>query len=122
MERIKRVEATVQALGLSEEAMAHLLGTARICAVLAEDRGENPELAYIAGLLHDVVYFLTGNHTNHARRGAAWAEKMLRNLGGFEENEIRTIHNAVYLHGDKTVVHGPFVQLLKEADVLQKGD
>ena len=119
MERIKRVEAAVEALGLSEDAMAHLLGTAGICAALAEDRGENPELAYIA-LLH-VVLYMTDSHVNHARRGAAWAENTLRGLGCFAEKEIRVIHNAIYLHSDKHVCHGPFAQLLKEADVLQKG-
>lgn len=121
MERIKRVEAAVEALGLSEDAMAHLLGTAGICAALAEDRGENPELAYIAGLLHDVILYMTDSHVNHARRGAAWAENTLRGLGCFAEKEIRVIHNAIYLHSDKHVCHGPFAQLLKEADVLQKG-
>lgn len=100
--------------------MAHLLGTARVCSQLAENRGENPELAYIAGLLHDVAFYLSGSHVNHARRSAAWAEKTLRELGCFEEDEIRIIHGAIYLHSDKTVVHGPFAQLLKEADVLQK--
>ena len=121
MERIERVEAAVEALGLSEDAMAHLLGTAGICAALAEDRGENPELAYIAGLLHDVVLYMTDSHVNHARRGAAWAENTLRGLACFEEKEIRIIHDAIYLHSDKHVLHGPFAQLLKEADVLQKG-
>lgn len=120
MDRIRRVEAAVKALGLSEQAMTHLLGTARICTRLAEDRGENPELAYIAGLLHDVVFYRNGSPVNHARLGAAWAEKLLRQLGGFEEGELRAVHNAIYLHSDKHVVHGSFAQLLKEADMLQK--
>ena len=120
MERIKRVEAAVNALHLSEHAMVHLLGTARICAQMAEERGENPELAYIAGLLHDIVAYRNGSSLNHARLGAAWAEKLLRQLGGFDEAEIRVIFDAIYLHSDKTVTHGPFAQLLKEADILQK--
>jgi len=120
MERIKRVEAAVEALHLSERSMNHLLGTARICTQLAEIRGEDPELAYIAGLLHDVTFYLTGSSVNHARRSATWAENLLRELGCFGEDEIRLIHGAIYLHSDKMVVHGPFAQLLKEADLLQK--
>lgn len=120
MERIKRVEMAVEALQLPEYAMTHLQGTALICARLAQARGENPELAYIAGLLHDVAACRNGSALNHARLGAAWAEKLLRQLGGFAEAEIRVIHDAIYLHSDKTVVHGPFAQLLKEADVRQK--
>lgn len=120
MERTKRVEAAVEALGLSEQAMAHLVGTARICAVLAQLRGQPRELAYIAGLLHDIAFYRTGSPINHARRGAAWAENKLRELGCFEESEIRIIHNAIYLHSDKNVVHGPMAEILKEADLLQK--
>ena len=119
MERIKRVEMAVEALQLPEYAMTHLQGTALICARLAQARGENPELAYIAGLLHcGHDHVLRMGH--HARLGAAWAEKLLRQLGGFAEAEIRVIHDAIYLHSDKTVVHGPFAQLLKEADMRQK--
>ena len=120
MERIRRLEAAVEALGLSGLEMAHLKGTARICAELAEERGENSELCYIAGLLHDVALYLTGSPINHAHRSAAWAENTLHTLGCFEEAEIRRIHGAIYLHSDKNVVHEPFAQLLKEADVLQK--
>ena len=119
-DRIRRVEAAVEALLLSAHAMAHLRGTAFICARLAESRGENPELAYIAGILHDVIFYLTGSSINHARRGAQWAEDLLRELGCFEEEEIRIIHGAIYLHSDKTVVHGPIAEILKEADLLQK--
>ena len=120
MERIKRVEAAVEALRLPERAMAHLQGTARICTQLAKQRGENPELAYIAGFLHDVTFYLTGSAVNHARRGAQWAEDLLGEMGCFGEDEIRTIHGAIYLHSDKTVVHGPMAEILKEADLLQK--
>lgn len=120
VERIKRVEAAVSELRLPEHAMVHLQGTARICAQLAEKRGENPELAYIAGLLHDIAAYQNGSSLNHARLGAARAEKLLRQLGDFGEAEIRVICDAIYLHSDKTVVHGPFAQLLKEADLLQK--
>ncbi len=120
MGRIERVEVALEALHLPEHAMAHLRGTAFICARLAEKRGENPELAYIAGILHDVTFYLTGSSINHARRSAQWAEALLRELGCFEEDEIRIIHGAIYLHSDKTVVHGPMAEILKEADLLQK--
>ena len=119
-DRIRRVEAAGEVLRLPEHAMVHLRGTAFICARLAESRGENPELAYIAGILHDVIFYLTGSAVNHARRGAQWAEDWLRELGCFEEDEIRIIHGAIYLHSDKTVVHGPMAEILKEADLLQK--
>ena len=119
-DRIRRIESAVDALGLLEQELAHLKGTARICAELAEKQGENPELCYIAGFLHDMMLYLTGSTINHAHRSAAWAENTLRLLGCFEEEEIRIIHGAIYLHSDKTVVHGPMAEILKKADLLQK--
>ena len=120
MERVKRVKAAVDALGLPQAAMAHLIGTAQICARLAKQRQQPEELAYIAGLLHDVVLYSGGSPINHARRGAAWAENTLRVLGCFGETEIRAVHGAIYLHSDKSVVHGPLAEILKQADLLQK--
>ena len=120
MERIEMVKTALDALQLSQEALAHLLGTAQICGKLAQERGENRELAVIAGLLHDVSFYLTGSPVNHARRSAAWAENTLRVLACFGEEEIRQIHGAIYLHSDKETVHGPLAQILKEADILQK--
>lgn len=120
MERIEQVRAAVEKLRLSPEAVRHLYGTADLCAELAIARGENGELAYLAGLLHDVSFYLTGSAVNHARRGAAWAEALLREQGGFSEEEIRKIHGAIYLHSDKSTVHGPLAELLKEADLLEK--
>lgn len=120
MNRVEQVKAIVDALQLPEDAMQHLYGTARYCAILAEKRGENTELAQIAGMLHDIVLFLSGSHINHARRSAQWAENLLRDLDCFTEEEIKKIRAAIYLHSDKEIVHDSFAELLKEADIMEK--
>ena len=49
----------------------HLLGTAHFAAMLAMKRGADSEAAELAGLLHDISTYLTGEHEDHARKGAA---------------------------------------------------
>lgn len=120
MERAKKVKELLRSQNLSREGREHLYGTAELCAQLARSRGENEELAFIAGLLHDIVFYLSGSPVNHARRSAAWAEQQLRQMGCFTEAEIRAVHGAIYLHSHKDMVHGPLAELLKEADTAQK--
>ena len=120
MDRISRVKSLLDALHLPVFAMEHLLETADYCLKLAELRGENGELACIAGLLHDVMFYLSGSPLNHARRSADWAWEQLRELGCFDEEELKQIHGAIYLHSDKDIVHGPLEEILKDADILQK--
>lgn len=48
----------------------HLLGTAHFAAMLAMKRGADSEAAELAGLLHDISTYLTGNGEDHARKGA----------------------------------------------------
>ena len=60
MNRIGEVRKHVNAFFLRNNEMPpvfpHLVGVSRICVLLAVKRGENVELAHIAGLLHDIAY------------------------------------------------------------------
>ena len=118
----RRVEAVVEQMSDAGErrmAFAHLNGVAQGCALLALRRGEDAELAIVAGLLHDIHTYATGNPIDHAHQGARMAGEVLNGLGMFEEAEIQTIRLAIYRHSDKAVVHRPFDEILKDADVLQ---
>jgi len=87
---------------------------------LAHLRGLDSELAGVAGMLHDVASFESGDPTDHGRRGAERAGDILRESGHFTEAEITIIQSAIAHHSDKASVHGPFEELLKDADVLQR--
>lgn len=101
------------------EASSHLFGVAQNAALLAGMRGQNVELAYIAGLLHDLYKFTTGNVYRHAEEGAAFAKPLLRDSALFSEKEIETLCGAIYYHSDKAHRHLPFDEVLKDADVMQ---
>ena len=97
----------------------HLYGVAQACAFLALKRGLDPELGMIAGMLHDVWRYKTGDPMDHATLGSAEARTILLELGCFTQEEIDAVSQAVFHHCDKAAVHGDFDELLKDADVLQ---
>lgn len=101
-----------------KSAYMHLYGVAQNCALLAMKRGQNVELAVIAGLLHDIYTYETKNAYNHAYKGSLRARTILRGMGVFSVEEIEVVAHAIYYHSDKQTVHAPMDEILKDADVL----
>lgn len=109
----------------------HIHAVSYACALIALKRGENAELATMAGLLHDIaslrnhdiepfkIHGLTPE--NHAGKGAEIALEILLelNITSSQENEI--ICNAIRKHSDKDVIDTPFDEVLKDADVFAHG-
>lgn len=98
---------------------AHLQGVASIGQVLAIKRGLNPEIAAVAGLLHDIYTYRTGLTELHAHNGEEEARVILRDSGVFTEEEQSITRSAIRKHSDKSLVDGPYDELLKDADVLE---
>ena len=98
--------------------ISHMYGTARFCTLLAMKRNLNVELATTCGMLHDIYYMSGGTDGNHAEMGAVQAEAILKATGLYGEDEMAAIVSAVLNHSDKNVVHGPYDELLKDADVM----
>ncbi len=97
----------------------HLYGVSAAAALLALRRGQDAELAAVAGMLHDLATYETGMSDDHATRGARRAREVLRSLEAFTDVEIEAVRSAVAHHSDKAAVHDAFSELLKDADVLQ---
>lgn len=100
------------------KAAGHLYGVSMSAQLLAQKRGENTELAGIAGLLHDLYAYESGSYEDHAHKGADLAREILCKLDitTSEENDI--ICNAIYHHDDKASVDGPMDEILKDADAM----
>ena len=98
------------------KAVAHLHGVALAAAILAKKRGENAELATMAGLLHDLWAYKSGSYDDHAHLGAEYARKVLGELTTPEETDI--ICSAIYHHDGKAEVDVPMDETLKDADVI----
>lgn len=97
---------------------SHLYGVSHFCTLLALRRNLNVEIARSCGMLHDICPVLTGSYDNHAIKGAEQAESLLKSLKLYNEDEIAIITTAVLRHSDKNIVHEPYDELLKDADVM----
>ena len=125
LDRTERVRQVVDEIlrrqpheSYQRDGFVHLYGVAQACALLALVRGLDAELGTIAGMLHDLATYKTGDLTDHGRRSAVLAREILSDLGCFTEGEIATICGAIAHHSIKGEVHGAHDELLKDADVL----
>lgn len=100
-------------------ATQHLHGVSEISIMLAKKRGLQPELAGVAGIMHDLYSLTTYLTKFHDQNGAEMIRPMLRDMKLFDSEEQRTIVSAVFHHCDKEGMHGAYEELLKDADVLQ---
>jgi uncharacterized protein len=100
-------------------AYLHLYGVSLACALIALKRGENVELATMAGMLHDLHTYKTGNHQNHAVLGALLAKEVLGQLQITTPDETAVICSAIHNHSTKTNTFSSFDEVLLDADVMQ---
>ena len=96
---------------------AHMQGVSSWSAVLALKRGLNPEIAAVAGLLHDIYTYRTGLTKLHAYNGEEEARVILRDSDLFSLEEQALIRSAIRKHSDKKVIDGEYDELLKDAEI-----
>ena len=122
MSRIKELQKYVHhdlAGNVKEaSAVAHLHGVALAAAILAKKRGEDAEIATMAGLLHDLYAYTAGSYDDHAHLGADYARKVLNKLNVASPEETEMICSAIWNHSSKDEVNGAIDEILKDADVL----
>ena len=99
--------------------LMHMQGVAQFAAMIALRRGVNPEIATIAGLLHDIHTLDTLDTIKHAQKGAKEAREILTQIGGYSIEEKDAICDAIKHHSDKKTVHAQLDEVLKDADVMQ---
>lgn len=99
-------------------AIVHLYGVSLAATILAKKRGLDPELASMAGMLHDLYAYKSGSYEDHAHKGAELARNILDELKLTDKTETDVICSAIYHHDDKLVTDRPMDELLKDADVI----
>jgi hypothetical protein len=92
----------------------HIQRVTGITMILAEEEGENPALAYVMGICHDVAKLdeLRSNDT-HEEMSADFTGKVLK--GHFKPAEIESIQAAILKEGNDTLA-----DILHDADKLDK--
>ena len=101
-----------------DKAVAHLSGVSLAAVMLAKKRGQSPELAAMAGLLHDLYAYKSGSYDDHARRGAEYARKLLEKMELTTPEETEVICTAISHHDSKAEIDSPMDEILKDADVI----
>ena len=125
MSRIKDLQKYVHKIvkGIDDKdkrpgALAHLHGVSLAAVLIAKKRGENAELAAMAGLLHDLYAYKSGSYEDHAQKGAAYAGKILDELQITTPAETDCICSAIAHHDNKAQIDAPMDEVLKDADVI----
>lgn len=99
--------------------LKHSSGCCQIARILAQKRNLNVEIAEVASLLHDIYVIVEGKSKDHAKLGAPIAKQILEEIGGFSDEEIKTIANAVAHHSEKEIYSNePYVELVKDVDAF----
>ena len=125
MSRIKDLQKQVHLIlkGMDDNqkranAIAHLHGVSLAAVMIAKKRGENAELAAMAGLLHDLYAYKSGSYDDHAHKGAEYARQILEELGITSEEETKIICSAIWHHDSKDQIDAAMDEVLKDADVI----
>lgn len=99
--------------------LKHSSGCCQIARILAQKRSLDIEIAEVSSLLHDIYVIVEGKYKDHAKLGASVAKEILKEIGGFSEDEINTVTNAVAHHSEKEIhSDNPYVELVKDVDVF----
>ncbi|WP_073049929.1 HD domain-containing protein [Dethiosulfatibacter aminovorans] len=105
----------------SFDEMIHSYGVAYFCASAAYSKGLDPELGYIIGLLHDVGRIINDDYTKaHGPSGAILVEGFLEDTGLFDSEEIEIVCRSISKHSKKGKNHGPYDEILKDADLIER--
>ena len=125
MSRIKELQKQVHKVLKSMEdnqkranAIAHLHGVSLAAVMIAKKRGEDPELAAMAGLLHDLYAYNSGSYDDHAHKGAEYARELLEKMDLTTAEETEAICSAIWHHDSKAEIDAPMDEILKDADVI----
>lgn len=125
MSRIKEVQKYVFRIlkGMEDnskrsKAVAHLTGVSLAAVVIAKKRGEDPEIAAICGLLHDLYAYKHDSYEDHAHKGADYAREILDELALTTGEETDMICSAIWHHDSKAQTDAPMDEVLKDADVI----
>ena len=119
---VQRFEKDKIRRGQLLDELNHLNGVVMLSKHLAMERGYDSDLAAVAAALHDVGRSLLDVPGKpHAREGARKAKAMMKAQGGFSQREMETVIGAIQTHNRKGKTgHGPYNELLKDADLLAR--
>ncbi|MBF4691806.1 CHAD domain-containing protein [Fusibacter ferrireducens] len=104
---------------------SHFLDVERHIHVLASQRKMDVHIALCIAYFHDISRIKEGiNGKLHAKRSAEIANKRLKKISNVKlsKSTRKVICSAILHHNQKAKIHGPFDELIKDADSLAHQD
>lgn len=104
---------------------SHFFNVERHIKALASKRKMDENLALCIAYFHDISRIKEGvNGRIHAKRSAEIAKERFKKIskGMLSDSTQDTIYSAILHHNQKSKVHGPFDELIKDADSLAHQD
>lgn len=98
---------------------SQLSGVSSFASMLAIRRGQDPELAAIAGLLHNYYFVKTRVKSFPGHNSADAIRPILRSSELFSDEEMSIILRSIFYQDDRQRNHGPYEEILKDAILLQ---
>jgi hypothetical protein len=111
---------TIESNFKKQEAVAQLYGVSTFASLLAMRRGQDSEVAAIAGLLHGFYFYKTGIKSFPGHNSADAVRPIIRNIQIFTDEEMSIILRSIFYQEDRHRVHGPYEEIIKDAILLQK--
>lgn len=102
----------------------HLEHVTSFALSLGEKRGLDLNLCLVIALAHDIGRLKLGVvGKGHAKAGAKEIKKLLKSYDGlgFSNQEQKVICHAISVHNQKGKIHGPYDELIKDADAMAHG-
>lgn len=112
-----------------EWSIMHMYSCSQLAKLLAIKRDLNPEIAGIAGAIHDLAIIETGIFKDHGLLGAKLVRDFLQNYnnkfgleyGIVNEKELSIIIEATIHHSDKIAyTNNDYVELIKDVDSFDR--
>lgn len=126
VERIESIRGLVQEMLLNSggtcyknKSGVHLYGVSNFASMLAIRRGQDQEVAGIAGLLQGYYFYKTGIKDFPGPNSADAVRPILRSTQLFSDDELHVILRAIFYHEDILRAHGPYEEIIKDAVLLQ---
>jgi len=119
----KKVDAILRAQqdrALRRRGEKRLYQVSMMAAILAVPRHVDVGLAGLAGMLHDIATYETGDAQHSAQRSAVRARQLLSDLGVYSADEIAVVSEAIAVHDLTDRVDSPLAELLKDVILLQR--
>ncbi|MFC6549374.1 CHAP domain-containing protein [Cohnella cellulosilytica] len=101
-----------------QESCVQLHGVSAFAAMLATKRQLDRELAAIAGMLHNYYFYKTGIPDFPGPNSSEAVRPLLRDMNILSKEEQTTLLRAIFHQGDRSSIHGPCEELVKDACLL----